>query len=117
MPAPPSARGSRGHRRPRRRRRSRLAPCAAALHANATLPFAWLQHRFDAIGPRAVDDAFDEREVHGAHEISLFARQCMKWTVRESDRVLLDAGLVTVDGKDVSDLLDPSASVRRVVPR
>jgi hypothetical protein len=67
-------------------------------------------------GPDAVEEAFDEREVHPAHELGLLVGQRVERAVGEGDVVAGGAGFVALSTQRVDDAFDDLA-LRRLPTR
>ena len=62
-----------------------------------------LESRTELPGPGAVDNAFEKRQVHPAHQLRVLAGQSMERAVVEHDIAALGSRLVAVIDEDVDN--------------
>jgi len=62
-----------------------------------------LESRTELPGPGAVDNAFEKRQVHPAHQLGVLLGKCMERTVVENHIAALGARLIAVVSEDVDN--------------
>jgi len=84
----------------------------SALESHAAASLVGLETRTEPGDAGAVDDPFEKRQVHTAHELGVLAGEGMEGAVVEHDIAALRSRLVAMVDKDVDDLRPRPTRVR-----